>query len=91
MSVFLHSPLKLRFKTWQNFLQHILKDALEAAEFRKSCRKQRELLDCDPRGIVVAMKSLDASHTLQQVKEDFPLPGIFVAATVAVMNEGATN
>ena len=72
MAVFLHSPLKLRFKTWQMVLEHTLKHPLEGAEFRKACKKQSERIAADPRGTVVALKGLDATHTLQEVHEDFP-------------------
>ena len=70
--VFLHSPLKLKHNTISNckaFLQTI---PLEAVEFRKLTKKQRELIETDPRGSVAALKGLDATHTMQLVQEDVP-------------------
>ena len=69
-TVFLQSPLKLKHKTIKNFEQHIQKNALEAMEFRKLTKKQRELIEADPRGSVAALKHLDATHTMQLVQED---------------------
>ena len=72
--VFLHSPLKLKHKTITNFKAFLQKTPLEALEFRKLTKKQRELIETDPRGSVAALKSLDATHTMQLVQEDGPYP-----------------
>ena len=72
--VFLHSPLKLKHKTITNFKAFLQKTPLEALEFRKLTKKQRELIETDPRGSVAALRNLDATHTMQLVQEDGPYP-----------------